>query len=174
MENDQVILVDEHDNKVGTMDKLEAHQKGTLHRAFSVFVFHPDGRLMLQKRAGDKYHSAGLWTNTCCSHPRPGEPTEDAAHRRLKEEMGFDCNLKEVHTLTYRTEFSNGLIEHEYDHVFVGVWDGVPNIAEAEVDAWEWGPVETLRKDLKKHPEKYTYWFRVAFEDAVGAAPRTR
>ncbi len=169
MTNTQVILVDENDNKIGTMDKLEAHQKGALHRAFSVFIFHPDGRLMLQKRAEDKYHSAGLWTNTCCSHPRPGESVMDAAHRRLKEEMGFDCPLTEVHSLIYRTEFSNGLIEHEFDHVLVGTWNGEPKINPSEVSEWLWVLPETLRDELLRYPEKYSYWLKAAFEQTLVA-----
>ncbi|MES2134658.1 MAG: isopentenyl-diphosphate Delta-isomerase [Patescibacteria group bacterium] len=164
---ERVILVDENDTEIGTMGKLEAHQRGVLHRAFSVFVFDSSGRLMLQKRASNKYHSGGLWTNTCCSHPRAGELVVDAAHRRLKSEMGFDCPLTEVHSLTYRAEFSNGLIEHEYDHMFVGVWDGTPLINSEEVDEWQWMDIEELRRQIAEHPEQYTYWFKIALEDVL-------
>src|SRR5687768_14206462 len=129
-----VILVNEQDEPVGTMEKLEAHQKGLLHRAFSVFVVNKNGEMLLQQRAQDKYHSGGLWTNTCCSHPLPGENVLDASHRRLMEEMGFDCPLREIFSFTYRAEFDNGLTEHEFDHVFFGEYDGevIPDTAEVQ------------------------------------------
>lgn len=164
---DEVILVDELDNEVGVMEKMEAHQQGKLHRCISVFVFHPDGRLMLQKRAKGKYHSGGLWSNTCCSHPRPGEGVAAAAHRRLWEETGFGCALTEVHAFIYRTEFQNGLIEHEYDHVFVGVSDATPSLNPAEAEEWKWMTPSDLHSDLSVHPEAYTYWLRVALDDVL-------
>jgi isopentenyl-diphosphate delta-isomerase len=160
-----VILVDEQDTPVGTMEKLEAHQKGLLHRAFSVFAFNGRGELLLQRRAPHKYHSAGLWTNTCCSHPSPGEETEAAAHRRLQEEMGFDCPLQHVGSLTYRTEFDNGLTEHEFDHVFTGRFDGEPALNLDEADASRWISKHDLHAELSAHPEHFTYWFRLAIED---------
>jgi isopentenyl-diphosphate delta-isomerase len=126
-QSEHVVLVDAFDNDIGTMGKMEAHQVGALHRAFSVFVFNSSGELLLQRRAIDKYHSGNLWTNTCCSHPRAGEPTLDAAHRRLREEMGMACDLTDMFSFTYRTEFDDGLIEHEIDHVFVGYSDEAPN-----------------------------------------------
>ncbi len=163
MRND-IILVDASDTPIGTMEKLQAHQEGRLHRAISVFLFHPDGRLMLQKRAKDKYHSGGLWSNACCSHPRPDEPTDAAAHRRLKEEMGLACNLTPVHAFIYRTEFPNGLTEHEYDHVFIGTTDEIPTLDPEEAEDWKWIDVEELRRELAIYPERYTYWLRVVFE----------
>lgn len=159
---DQIILVDASDKQVGVAGKLEAHQKGQLHRAFSVFVFNPAGQLLLQRRALSKYHSGGLWTNTCCSHPRAGELTHDAAVRRLKEEMGFTCPLREVFSFTYSTNFSDGLIENEFDHVFVGEWEGKPSPDPEEVEEWKWIEPDVLKKDAEEHPEKYSYWLKVA------------
>jgi len=123
-----VVLVDENDNEIGVEEKINAHRKGLLHRAFSIFVFNSKNELLLQKRAADKYHSGGLWSNTCCSHPRPGENLKDAAHRRLQEEMGFDCSLREVFSFLYKKSFDNGLTEHELDHVFFGKFDGIPKL----------------------------------------------
>lgn len=164
---DDVILVDGHDREIGTMEKLEAHRRGRLHRAFSVFIFHSDGRMLLQRRASGKYHSAGLWSNACCSHPRPGEPVEAAAHRRLREEMGFDCDLRETHAFVYRAPFPNGLTEHEYDHVLVGRSDEPPTPDPEEADDWLWIGIPELRKELEEHPESYTYWLRAAFDGVV-------
>lgn len=164
---DEVILVDADNREIGTCGKLEAHERGLLHRAFSIFVFHPDGRLLLQQRAQHKYHSGGLWTNTCCSHPRPGEAVLEAAHRRLMEEMGFDCALEEVHTFTYRVSFPNGLTEHEYDHVIVGVSDAVPAVNTEEVGEWRWVAPDELRADIEAHPDRYTYWFRTVLEEVL-------
>lgn len=170
--HEEVILVDKHDNEVGAMEKLEAHKKGKLHRCFSIFVFHPDGRLMLQKRAKEKYHSGGLWTNTCCGHPRPGEDTEAAAHRRLKEEMGFGCPLKEIHTFVYKAPLDNGIIEHELDHVFIGTTDVHPQPNLEEAEDWKWVHTDALQKDMEAHPERYTYWLRIALEDVLKKAAR--
>ncbi len=161
-----LILVDEHDAPIGEMEKLEAHQKGLLHRAFSVFAFNEKGELLLQRRAPHKYHSAGLWTNTCCSHPVPGEDTETAAHRRLQEEMGFDCPLTRAGHLLYRVAFDNGLTEHEFDHIFIGRFDGEPVLNPDETDASRWMSAEALRADIAAHPDSYTYWFKLAFEEA--------
>ena len=165
---EKVILVDENDRAIGTMEKMEAHQRGLLHRAFSIFVFNTKGELMLQQRAFSKYHSPGLWTNTCCSHPREGEKTLEAAHRRLVEEMGFDTSLEEKFSFVYYSDkVGRGLIEHEYDHVFFGVYDGEPDINREEVAAWKFMPVDEIKKDMKQSPEKYTVWFRIAFDEVL-------
>lgn len=162
--NPHVILVDKNDHQIGVMDKLEAHEKGLLHRAFSVFVFNDEGHLMIHQRALTKYHSPGLWTNTCCSHQQMGETCEEASHRRLGEEMGFDCDLEEIFQFIYRAEFSNGLIEHEYDHVFIGHFNDLPNINPEEVNAWKWINPKELEADLKINPNKYTEWFKLSWE----------
>ncbi|PIQ68866.1 MAG: isopentenyl-diphosphate delta-isomerase [Candidatus Taylorbacteria bacterium CG11_big_fil_rev_8_21_14_0_20_46_11] len=164
---DQLILVDEHDKEVGAEGKLSAHQKGLLHRAISVFIFNKRGELMLQKRAKTKYHSAGMWSNTCCSHPRPGEDTETAARRRLQEEMGFTCDVRHVHHLLYRTTFPNGLIENEYDHMFVGEYEADPVLNSEEAEDWRWMSPEAIKEDIAKHPEAYSYWFRLALDDVL-------
>lgn len=169
---DDVILVDAHDAPVGAMTKLEAHEKGLLHRALSVFLFHPDGRVMLQRRADGKYHSAGLWTNACCSHPRPGEDTLAAAHRRLREEMGIACVLEEVHAFMYQVSFDNGLTEHEYDHVFAGETDEEPVLNPEEASDWRWIEPDALLEELAAYPERYTYWLGVSFPDVLRAARR--
>lgn len=158
-----VILVNEKDEPVGTMEKLEAHQKGLLHRAFSVFVVNAKGDMLLQQRALSKYHSGGLWTNTCCSHPLPGENILAAAHRRLQEEMGFDCDLQEVFSFTYRAALDNGLTEHEFDHVFLGVYDGAIAPDTEEVLAHRFLPVSTIRHLLAEEPDTFTQWFHLAF-----------
>lgn len=164
-----VILVDENDNQTGTAGKMEAHLNGgKLHRAFSVIITDSKGRIMLQKRASAKYHSQGLWTNTCCSHPEPGESTEDAAHRRLKEEMGFDTPLKEVFSFVYKATLDTGLTEHEYDHVFIGTYDGVPVCDPAEVEDWRLAEPEELRMDMNAHPEEFSEWFRIIINRYFG------
>jgi len=161
---EQVILVDELDNAIGTMEKMEAHEKGLLHRAFSVFIFNDKGELLLQQRAITKYHSAGLWTNTCCSHPRPSETTLDAAKRRLKEEMGLTCDVNHKTSFIYKTNFDNGLIEHEFDHVFFGNCDQEPSINPEEVESYLWMDVIIIIDDIKRDPEKYTSWFKIAMK----------
>lgn len=155
-----LILVDSADRELGTAEKLDAHVKGVLHRAFSVIVWDDQGRMLLQQRDVGKYHSGGLWTNTCCGHPRPGEPTDAAASRRLKEEMGFTCALTPLGTISYRAEFDNGLIEHELVHVFRGLYDGpvVPDPAEAQ--AYAWASLEDIRAAIAVAPENYSVWFR--------------
>jgi isopentenyl-diphosphate delta-isomerase len=160
-----VILVDEFDNTLGTMEKMKAHVDGELHRAFSVFIFNGRDELMLQQRALTKYHSPGLWTNTCCSHPREGEETVDAAHRRMKEEMGFDCDFREAFSFTYEADVGDGLTEHEFDHVFIGRSEQSPSINREEVNDWTWKPMEVIRREMETAPEKYTVWFRIAFEE---------
>jgi isopentenyl-diphosphate delta-isomerase len=163
-----VILVDQNDSPIGQKEKLAAHRAGDLHRAFSVFVFNSSGELLLQKRAKGKYHSGGLWTNTCCSHPEPREETESAAHRRLQEEMGFDCPLKHVGALLYKTHFDNGLTEYEYDHMFVGTYDGpIHNINPLEVEGWQWMNTNDTLVDIEKNPEHYSYWFRLALHKVL-------
>lgn len=160
---DMVILVDENDRETGTMEKMEAHMKGLLHRAFSVFIMNSSGKLLLQKRASGKYHSPGLWTNTCCSHPRPSESVNDAAIRRMFEEMGMTGPLKHSFSFIYRAEFDNGLIEHEFDHVLIGVSDDEPVPDIDEVADFEYLDPGFVSEDIKVNPEKYTVWFRIAF-----------
>lgn len=162
---EQVILVNENDEQLGLMEKMEAHQKALLHRAFSVFVFNTKGELMLQQRALDKYHSPGLWTNTCCSHQRSGESNLEAGKRRLQEEMGFDCSLKELFSFVYKAPFDNGLTEHELDHVMVGQYDGDPVINPAEVASFKWMPMEDIKRDILKQPLLYTEWFKIIFKE---------
>jgi isopentenyl-diphosphate delta-isomerase len=164
---DLVVLVDENDNQIGTEEKMKAHQNGNLHRAFSIFIFNDKEELLLQQRALSKYHSPGLWTNTCCSHPRPTEQTLDAAHRRLKEEMGFDCDLEEIFSFKYKTVFDNGLTEHEYDHVFIGKYNNDPKINSLEVNAYKWVNLSWLEKDIKNHSEIYTSWLKICFENLL-------
>jgi isopentenyl-diphosphate Delta-isomerase len=160
-----VVLVNENDEPVGTMEKLEAHQLGLLHRAFSVFVFNERGEMLLQQRAAGKYHSPGLWTNTCCSHPAPGERVEAAAHRRLVEEMGFDCPLQAAFNFTYRAEFDNGLIEHEFDHVFVGRWEGEITPNPEEVGSYRYITLTDIRKWIAERPHDFTPWFKIALPE---------
>ncbi len=166
MQEEQVILVDREDRERGTMGKMEAHRSGELHRAFSVFVFTPDGKLILQRRAAYKYHSPGLWTNTCCSHPRMGETALEAAHRRLGEEMGFDTPLEEIFHFIYKEQVGE-LIEHELDHVFIGTFAGEPVLNPAETDGWKAVSLEDLRRDVAQHPENYTVWFRICLEQVL-------
>lgn len=164
MEEEKVILVNEKDEKIGLMPKMEAHEKALLHRAFSVFVFNDKNELMLQQRALDKYHSPGLWTNTCCSHQRDGESNLDAGKRRLQEEMGFVVDLEESISFMYKAPFDNGLTEHEYDHIMLGTFNGEPNINPDEVASWKWMPLEAVKEDIEKQPEIYTAWFKVIFD----------
>ncbi|MGC8825161.1 MAG: isopentenyl-diphosphate Delta-isomerase [Bacteroidales bacterium] len=160
----EVILVDEHDNVVGTMDKLEAHQKAMLHRAVSVFIINSRGEWILQQRALEKYHSAGLWSNTCCTHPSPGESVEDAARKRLMEEMGMPCMpLHKAFHFIYKANLDNGLTEHELDHVFYGFCDELPRINPHEVMAWKTIAPLQLEKELLNNPEYFTVWFRLLF-----------
>jgi isopentenyl-diphosphate delta-isomerase len=165
MDLEYVILVDENDQEIGTMEKQEAHEKGFLHRAFSVFVFNENKELLLQQRALTKYHSAGLWTNTCCSHPRVGETIEQAAHRRLMEEMGFDCELITKTSFIYKAAFENGLTEHEFDHVLVGSFNGEINFNPTEVKNVKWINLEELQIDLLQNNQNYTAWFKIIFDN---------
>lgn len=164
MIEEKVILVNEKDEQIGLMNKLEAHEKALLHRAFSVFVFNDKNELMLQQRALDKYHSPGLWTNTCCSHQRDGETSIKAGKRRLQEEMGFVVDLKESISFIYKAPFDNGLTEHEYDHVLLGNYNDKPTINLDEVADWKWMPLEDVKNDILSHPELYTEWFKVIFD----------
>ncbi|MEM7370366.1 MAG: isopentenyl-diphosphate Delta-isomerase [Bacteroidota bacterium] len=164
MKEELVILVDNQDQEVGVMEKMQAHREGLLHRAFSVFIFDQQDNMLLHQRAFEKYHSGGLWTNACCSHPRPGESVQEAADRRLMEEMGFHCSLNPSFSFIYQTEFDNGLTEHELDHVFVGEFDGEPRPEPSEVAAWKFVSLEYIQAQLKQQPQDYTVWFRIAFE----------
>jgi len=162
--NTHVILVNTIDEQIGLMPKLEAHQKGLLHRAFSIFIFNQRGQLMMQQRALDKYHSGGLWTNTCCSHPIANESTEETARKRLSEEMGIACDLKPVTKFIYKAELGNGLIEHEYDHVFIGYSNDDPILNKNEANAWKWMDIDVLKEEINSKPDLYTAWLKPALE----------
>lgn len=174
-----VVLVNERDEAIGTMGKMRAHQEGVLHRAFSIFLFDEQGRLLLQRRAPGKYHSAGLWTNTCCSHPRPSESLLDAAHRRLKEEMGIVAELVPRFSFIYHAALGNGLMEHELDHVLFGTYSGAVRPDPLEVGDWKYIHPDALETDLVTHPERYTVWLRACWarvrkERALGILPEQR
>ncbi|MGV3761530.1 isopentenyl-diphosphate Delta-isomerase [Parapedobacter sp.] len=166
---ERVILVDSQDSETGAMEKLAAHREGLLHRAISVFIFDGQGRLLLHQRATHKYHSANLWTNTCCSHPRPGENASDAAHRRLREEMGMEADLSFAFTFQYRAVFDNGLTEHELDHVFVGRSNDLPSPNPAEVANYRWLSQPDIEHDIRLHPETYTEWFKLIYQQAFAS-----
>jgi isopentenyl-diphosphate Delta-isomerase len=161
---EEVILVDENDNEIGLMPKTDAHKKALLHRAISVFIFNKKGEWLLQRRALTKYHSGGLWTNTCCSHPLPKESNIDVANRRLNQEMGIQCSLTELFSFTYKEAMDNELTEHEFDHVFIGITDNIPQINPAEVAEFKYVKYKDLSLDIKKNPTNYTVWFRKIFE----------
>ena len=161
---EEVILVDTNDVPIGTMPKMEAHEKAILHRAFSVFILNKEGQLMLQQRALSKYHSPGLWTNTCCSHQRLGETNIEAGTRRLQEEMGFKTPLEELFSFVYKAPFDNGLTEHEFDHVILGYYDSEPIINHEEVANWKWMNLEEIIKEIKTNPDNYTAWFKIIFD----------
>lgn len=165
MEEENVILVNLQDEQIGLMPKMEAHQKAVLHRAFSVFVLNPKNEILLQQRAQQKYHSPLLWTNTCCSHQRNGETNIQAGNRRLFEEMGFNTELKELFHFIYKAPFDNGLTEHELDHVMIGYYDEAPKINTDEVENWKWMGIEEVRNDIQIHPEIYTVWFKIIFDE---------
>lgn len=158
-----VILVNERDEPIGTMEKMEVHQKGMLHRAFSVFIYNAKGEMLLQQRAARKYHSAGLWSNTCCSHPSPGEDIDTAAAKRLTEEMGFSTTLHKAFDFIYEAPFDNNLTEHEFDHVFIGQYDGPINPDDSEVSDYCYMKPSEIKSSLQSHPQKYTAWFKIAF-----------
>lgn len=155
-----IIGVDEKDNEICKIEKLEAHVKGVLHRALSIFIFNNKGELLLQKRYRGKYHSPSLWTNTCCTHPNIGESIGDAAKRRLNEEVGFTCDLKEIFTFIYKAKFTNNLIEHEFDHVLIGTYEGDIHLNPLEVEEYRWIDLDSVRKDIHINGDKYTYWFK--------------
>lgn len=163
MQTSEVILVDDDGRETGIMEKLEAHHKGALHRAFSVFIVDSQGRMLLHKRASHKYHSPDLWTNACCSHPKPGESILEAANRRLQEEMGFSCELHEFDFIKYFAKFDNDLIEHEYDHLLVGEYDGPVKPDPEEVSEYRFFTAEELQQELKANPSQFTFWFRLAY-----------
>ena len=164
MKEEEVILVNEKDEQVGTMPKLEAHEKAVLHRAFSIFILNDKNEVMLQQRAAHKYHSPLLWTNTCCSHQRVAETNIEAGTRRLQEEMGFVTEIKELFHFIYKAPFDNGLTEHELDHVMVGYFNQEPQINEDEVASWKWMTTEDIKKDINNSPELYTEWFKIIFQ----------
>ena len=165
MKEEQVILVNTNDEPIGLMNKLEAHAKAVLHRAFSVFGLNNKNEVMLQQRAHHKYHSPLLWTNTCCSHQRAGETNLEAGKRRLEEEMGFVTDLKELFHFIYKAPFDNGLTEHELDHVMIGYYNGEPQINPDEVESWKWMDIEAIREDMKNQPQIYTVWFKIIFDE---------
>ena len=164
MNNDNILLVDENDNVIGVSNKIDAHKKGLLHRAFSIFVFNDKKELLLQQRAVDKYHSAGLWTNTCCSHPGIDDEINIVAHRRLREEMGFDCELKEIFSFKYEVVLENRLMEHELDHVFIGYYDGQVCVNDNEANHYKWASMKFIKGDIIKRPDIYTAWFKICCE----------
>ena len=164
MIKEHVLLVDKNDNQLGLMEKIEAHKRALLHRAFSVFILNNKNELLLQKRAFDKYHSPGLWTNGCCSHPRNGEDIIDAGKRRLIEEMGIETNLSHMLSFIYKAKFDNGLTEHELDHVLIGKYDKTPTININEVSDWKWVNLHVLKQDILENPCNYTAWFKIIFE----------
>jgi isopentenyl-diphosphate delta-isomerase len=163
---EMVTLVDHNDREIGIEEKMKAHREGKLHRAFSIFVFNPRGEMLLQKRSPQKYHSRSLWTNTCCSHPRPGEALEQAIERRLQEEMGFGCRIKEAFHFIYRAHLEEGLIEHEFDHVFVGEYQGVISPDPNEVADYRWVKPTDVHEEIRVAPEDFTVWFKIALERA--------
>lgn len=167
MIQEHVILVDPNGKDIGTEEKIQAHRDGKLHRAFSIFVFNALDEVLLQKRADTKYHSGGLWTNTCCSHPRPGENHHHAARRRLHEEMGFDCELQELFSFTYHVKLNDDLFEHELDRVFVGRYEGQPTPNPNEVADWKWMNIDILKQDIQKNPQHYTYWFKLVLDRVI-------
>ncbi len=160
-----VLLVNKNDQPLGTMEKITAHEKGELHRAFSVFVFNNKGELLLQKRASDKYHSGGLWTNTVCSHPKAGEDVAASAKRRMMEEMGFECDISKAFTFIYKSNVGDGLTEHEFDHVFFGYSDTHPDPNPEEVEDWKYVGMDWLNKDVKENADDYTVWFKIALKE---------
>ena len=165
MEEEQVILVNDRDEAIGLMPKMEAHEKALLHRAFSVFVLNKNNEIMLQQRAAEKYHSPLLWTNTTCSHQRDGESNIAAGTRRLQEEMGFTTELKELFSFIYKAPFDNGLTEHEFDHVMIGYYNDAPQINPEEAESWKWMAIEDVKDDMRANPDSYTVWFRIIFDE---------
>jgi isopentenyl-diphosphate delta-isomerase len=173
MTSDQLVLVDESDVATGSIEKMKAHETGLLHRAFSIFLYDDDGRMLLQRRALSKYHSAGLWSNACCGHPRPGETTSAGARRRLREELGVECSLDHLGSFCYRAELTNGLIEHELDHVFVGRFNGPVFPNPVEVADWRWTKVEAIAVELAVNSSRFTPWFGLAVDKFDLISPNT-
>lgn len=167
MNRNKVVLVDKNDNAIGIMDKMEAHKKGMLHIAFSVFIFNANGEMLIHQRAKNKYHGAGLWTNACCSHPQPDEDVKTGALERLQYEMGIYCNIENSFSFIYNTPVENGLIEYEYDYVFTGFTDATPEPHPDEVQAYKWVSLQKLEKEIMLHPQHYTYWFKKAMRELV-------
>lgn len=165
MAEEKVILVDINDEPIGLMEKIAAHEQALLHRAFSVFILNDNNEIMLQQRAASKYHSPLLWTNTCCSHQRPGETNIQAGKRRLQEEMGFETDLTEIFNFIYKAPFDNGLTEHELDHVMIGKYNEDPNINKDEVESWKWMGIDAIKTDMQENPDEYTAWFKIIFEE---------
>lgn len=165
MSKEKVILVDTNDEPIGLMEKIAAHEQALLHRAFSVFILNDNNEIMLQQRAQSKYHSPLLWTNTCCSHQRPGETNIQAGKRRLREEMGFEVDLQELFHFIYKAPFDNGLTEHELDHVMIGKFNDEPNINKEEVEDWKWMSIEVIKQDMQQNPDVYTVWFKIIFDE---------
>ncbi len=172
--NESLILVNEKDEACGKMEKLAVHQLGLLHRAFSVFIFNSKGELLLQQRAEDKYHSGGLWTNTCCSHPRYGEDTQSSVERRLMEEMGMHCKTNFAFSFMYKTQFENGLIEHEFDHVYIGVSDELPLPTKAEAQNWKYITLANLEQEISQEPKKFTAWLKICLPQVKSHFQETR
>jgi len=173
---EEIILVDENDNEIGFEEKINAHKNGgKLHRAFSIFIFNSEGKMLLQLRSKKKHHFKELWTNACCSHPIKGEKLEDVIHRKLKQEMGFDTKLKEIFSFIYKaTDINSNLTEYEFDHIFVGKYDNEPKSNSEEVDKWKWIDVNELKKDIEKNPQKYTPWFKLTFDKVKDWANRKK
>jgi isopentenyl-diphosphate delta-isomerase len=169
MHRNQVVLVDTEDNVIGVMDKMEAHLKGHLHRAFSIFIFNSKGEMLLQQRAAGKYHGGSLWTNACCSHPLPGEEIVSAAHERLIFEMGLECELSKIFSFIYHAKVENELIEHEYDHILVGITDQVPNFNPDEVQDYRWVSISDLEMEIQQNPDRFTVWFRKIMDQYISA-----
>lgn len=163
---EKVILVDEQDKAIGAMDKMEAHRRGILHRAFSILIFNSKGEVLLQKRSKNKYHSGGLWTNACCSHPTPHESIDQTTRKRLKHEMGIDLQPDFAYKFIYKSQLDKNLIEHELDYVYRGIFDGVPAVNHEEVEDWKFINIKSLRADLDQHPDRYTVWFKLIMNHA--------
>ena len=161
---EEIVLVDEKDNEIGTGEKMAVHTEGKLHRAFSVFIFNGKGETLLQKRADSKYHWGGAWSNTCCSHPHPGEKVEEAVHRKMMQELGIDCSVKKVFDFVYKVRHDNGLFEHEFDHIFIGRFDGAPTLNPEEASDWKWMSLAELKKDIRVSPNSYTPWLKIALD----------
>lgn len=164
---EQVILVDANDVEIGVAEKMEAHEKAMLHRAFSIFIFNDQGKMLIHQRANEKYHSGGLWTNACCGHPRPNEKTLDAAKRRLMEEMGIDCILEHKFSFTYKAFLDHNLTEHEIDHVFAGTFNNTPDPNPNEVMAYKWLTLDEVKDAVRSNPEKFTIWFKICLEEVI-------